>query len=159
MPSHHLAQLNIATLQAPLDSPQLADFVANLDRVNTLAEQSAGFVWRLKDDAGNATALRPYGDDVLVNMSVWTDIDALAAFVYRSSHTEIMRRRREWFAAMGEAHMVLWWIPAGHIPTVDEAAERLALLRRNGPSAAAFSFQQRYPASCADEQGALETEQ
>ncbi|WP_148715009.1 DUF3291 domain-containing protein [Chitinolyticbacter meiyuanensis] len=144
--SHHLAQLNIATLLAPLDSPQLTDFVANLDQVNTLAEQSPGFVWRLKDDTGDATALRPYGDDVLVNMSVWTDAEALADFVYRSSHTEIMRRRRDWFAAMREAHMVLWWIPAGHVPTVNEAAERLSLLQREGPSPAAFSFRQRYPA-------------
>ena len=112
--SFELAQLNIAIAKGPMDSPVMADFVNNLDRINGLAETSPGFVWRLKDEAGNATSIRPFGDETLVNLSVWTDLDALKAFVYRSDHTQIMKRKKEWFNKMLEAHMVLWWVPKGH---------------------------------------------
>jgi Domain of unknown function (DUF3291) len=142
---YELAQLNIARLKAPLDSPLLADFVANLDRINALAEGSPGFVWRLKDEGGDATAIRPLGDDTLVNLSVWQSIDALHAFVYRSAHVEIMKRRKEWFDAMREAFMVLWWVPAGHRPGEQEAIERLNDLRASGSSERAFSFKQPFP--------------
>ena len=124
MPAYQLAQLNIATLNAPLDSPILADFVANLDPINALAESSPGFVWRLKTPAGDATALRPLGDDVIVNMSVWESVEALNAFTYRGDHVQIMRRRREWFQHM-DLFMVLWWVPAGHEPDEHEAIARL----------------------------------
>ena len=97
MSKYQLAQLNVAALKAPLDSPELKDFVDNLDRINALAEQSPGFVWRLKGDGNDATSLRPLGDNVLVNMSVWRDVDALRDYVYKSAHVEIMRRKREWF--------------------------------------------------------------
>src|SRR5688572_1201857 len=130
MSTYQLAQLNIARLLAPIDSPTLADFVANLDRINELAESSPGFVWRLKDEAGDATAIRPFGDDVIVNMSVWQDIVALKNYVYYSGHLDVMRRRREWFERMAEAHMVLWWVPTNHIPTVEEALQRLDTLRQ-----------------------------
>ncbi len=118
----------------------MAEFVANLDRVNALAEHSPGFVWRLKDDAGNAAAMRPIGPDRLVNMSVWQDIDALRAFVFKSGHVEIMRRRAEWFERMIEAYLVLWWVPAGHLPSIEEAMARLERLREQGPTAHAFTF-------------------
>lgn len=154
MSAYHLAQLNIATLLAPLDSPQLADFVANLQRINSLGEAAPGFVWRLQDDAGDATSLRPFGDEVIVNMSLWHSIEALGDFVYRSEHVEFFRRRREWFGRMAEAATVLWWVPAGHLPTLQEAAERLALLRRDGPSAAAFSYSRPFPAPTASAQTA-----
>ncbi|MBN8505585.1 MAG: DUF3291 domain-containing protein [Burkholderiales bacterium] len=144
MTTHHLAQLNIARLTAPLDSPPLADFVANLDRINALAESSPGFVWRLKDEAGDATAIRPLGDDTLINVSVWQDLASLQAFVYRSAHVEIMKRRKEWFEAMAEAFVVLWWVPAGHQPTAQEAVDRLALLRRDGPTPQAFGFKSAF---------------
>jgi len=140
MADFELAQLNVAYLKAPIDSPVLVDFVANLDRINLLAEASEGFRWRLKTDEGNATSLRPFGDDVIVNMSVWRDLDALRRFVYNSAHTEIMRRRREWFAQAPQAYLVLWWVPSGHRPSLSEAADRLEALRRNGPSSRAFSF-------------------
>ena len=140
MSNYQLAQLNIAALKAPLDSPELKDFVDNLDRINALAEGSAGFVWRLKGDGNDATSLRPLGEDVIVNMSVWRDIEALKDYVYRSSHVEIMRRRREWFTRMAQAYMVLWWVPAGHVPTMAEAAARLELLRQKGPTSDAFTF-------------------
>jgi hypothetical protein len=140
MSNYQLAQLNIAALKAPLDSPELKDFVDNLDRINALAEGSPGFVWRLKGDGNDATSLRPLGEEIIVNMSVWRDVAALRDFAYRSGHVEIMRRRREWFTRMAEAYMVLWWVPAGHEPTMAEAVERLTSLRQQGPSAQAFTF-------------------
>lgn len=140
MSQFQLAQLNIAVMKAPLESPQMADFVANLDRVNALAEEAPGFVWRLQTEAGDATALRPLGDNVLVNMSVWRDVEALNHYVYRSGHVQVMRRRKDWFEKMSEAFVVLWWVPQGHRPTIDEAKQRLDLLRAGGPSPRAFTF-------------------
>ncbi|MFN9030761.1 MAG: DUF3291 domain-containing protein [Betaproteobacteria bacterium] len=141
---HQLAQLNVATMKAPLESPVMADFFAALERINALAEQAPGFVWRLKSDSGDATDFRPLGDQVLVNLSVWADVGSLANYVYRGGHVEIMRRRREWFDRMDAGHMVLWWTEAGHIPTVDEAIDRLQRLRAAGPSPWAFSFGAAY---------------
>lgn len=152
MSTYHLAQLNIATLLAPLDSPQLADFVGNLQYINGLGERAPGFVWRLQDEAGDATALRPFGDEAIVNMSLWHSLEALGDFVYRSEHVEFFRRRREWFGRMAEAASVLWWVPAGHIPSLQEAADKLALLRRDGPTAAAFSYARPFPAPAASPQ-------
>lgn len=146
MSQYELAQLNIALLQEPLESPALVDFVANLDRINALADQAPGFVWRLQTEAGDATELRPLGDDVIVNMSVWKDIESLHAYVYRSDHVGIMSRRKEWFHRMKEAHVVLWWVPAGHRPSIDEALGRLDALRAHGPHAEAFTFRKAYPA-------------
>ncbi len=145
MSSFQLAQMNIARLLAPLDSPQLKDFVDNLDRINALAESSRGFVWRLQTPAGDATALRPLGDDVIINMSVWTDVESLNNYVYRSVHVEIMRRRREWFERMAESHVVMWWVPRGHTPSVEEGIERLNHLRQHGSSAHAFNVRKAFP--------------
>ena len=145
MSGFELAQLNIAVMKEPLESPSMADFVANLDRINALAETSAGFVWRLQTDEGDATALRPLGENTLVNMSVWRDVASLNAYVYQSAHVEIMRRRREWFERMAQAYVVLWWVPRGHRPSITEASEKLERLRREGPTAAAFTFRNAYP--------------
>jgi hypothetical protein len=147
MSAYELAQLNIGIFKGPIDSPVMAEFVANLDRINALAERTPGFVWRLQTEEGNATAIRPYPEDenMAVNMSVWTDVDALRRFVFQSAHIEIMRRRNEWFVKMDKAFLVLWWVPKGHIPTVEEAKAKLELLRRNGPSAEAFTFRQAFP--------------
>src|SRR6187402_3322979 len=139
MSQYQLAQLNIANLLEPLESPRLADFVANLDRINVLAEESPGFVWRLQDEAGDATAIRPFGDNVVVNMSVWEDIEALHTYTFRTAHVEVLRRKREWFEHMSEAYAVLWWVPCNHRPTTAEAAERLASLRTHGPTVDAFT--------------------
>ncbi|MFP6851074.1 MAG: DUF3291 domain-containing protein [Pseudomonas sp.] len=144
MSIYQLAQLNIANMKAPLESPSMADFVANLQRINALAEASPGYVWRLQDEAGDATALRPFGNDVLVNLSVWRDVQALSDYVYKSAHREMLKRRKEWFSKVSAAHMVLWWVPAGHQPSVAEAAERLALLHEQGASAEAFNFRQAF---------------
>lgn len=144
MSAYHLAQLNIAWMKAPLESPEMTDFVANLERINALAEASPGYVWRLQDEAGDATAIRPFGADFLVNMSVWQDVQSLSEYVYKSAHAEMLKRRREWFARVEQMHQVLWWVPAGHRPSVVEAAERLAYLREHGATAQAFTFRQPF---------------
>ena len=142
----HLAQVNLATLRAPLDSPDLAGFVAQLEPVNALADQSPGFVWRLQTEDGDATAIRPFEDDrVIVNLSVWASLEALRSFVYASRHLDVMRQRRAWFHRMPDPFMALWWVPAGTIPTVAEAKDRLELLARRGPTAAAFAFRAPFP--------------
>jgi len=141
----HLAQLNIAKMKFEIDSPELADFVARLEEVNALADNSPGFVWRLQTDTGDATAIDFFGSDTLVNMSVWQNIESLHDYVYRSAHKEVLARRKEWFARMLEAYSVLWWIPAGSIPTLEEAAQRLEKLQKRGPSADAFTFKQMFP--------------
>ena len=151
MSEFELAQLNIAVMKEPLDSPVMADFVANLDRINALAESWPGFVWRLKTEEGDATALRPLDDSTIVNMSVWRDVASLNEYVYRSAHVEVMRRRKEWFERMKEAYVVLWWVRQGHRPSVDEALERLALLRKLGPTQDAFTFKHAFPPPSAPE--------
>jgi len=148
MSGHHLAQINVGRLLAPVGDPLVAEFVASLDRVNALADAQAGFVWRLTGAGNDATDIRPDPGDALqaINVSVWESLEALAAFVYRSDHLGVMRRRREWFAAPAEAYMTLWWVPAGHRPDMAEGLERLRLLRANGPSRLAFTFRQPFPA-------------
>jgi len=145
-----LAQVNIARLVAPRDSPQLEDFFAALDAVNALADAAPGFVWRLQTAEGNATAITAFewdrgdSDGVLVNMSVWRSIEDLANFVYGESHRAVLRRRRSWFQAVAEPTTCLWWVPAGHRPRTVEAEERLKLLRAAGPSPEAFSFRRSF---------------
>jgi hypothetical protein len=139
-----LAQVNIALPRAPVDSPLLAEFVALLDPVNALADRSPGFVWRLQDETGNATSIPVLGDErLIVNMSVWETIEALWDFAYDGDHLKVMRRRREWFERI-EMHMALWWVPAGHHPTVAEAEERVEHLREHGPTPFAFTFKRRF---------------
>ena len=146
MSAYHLAQLNIAWMKASLESAEMADFVANLERINALAEGSPGYVWRLQDEAGDATAIRPFGDEVLVNMSVWHDVQSLSDYVYKSAQSEMLERRREWFERVEQAHQVLWWVPAGHRPSVVEASERLAHLREYGATVQAFTFRHAFTA-------------
>ncbi|HEX2584766.1 MAG TPA: DUF3291 domain-containing protein [Steroidobacteraceae bacterium] len=146
MSAFQLAQLNIAIMKHSLDAPEMADFVNNLDPINVLAESSPGFVWRLKDEAGDATSLRPMGENTLVNMSVWKDVESLNQYTYHTAHLEIMKRRKEWFDHMKEVHMVLWWVRAGHRPDVYEAIAKLELLRAKGPTAEAFTFRRAFPA-------------
>lgn len=145
-PHMHLAQYNVARLVAPLDDPRIADFVADLERINTLGDRSPGFVWRLQGADGTSTDVRVGDDDaVIVNFTVWESIDALFEYAYHSDHVEVFRRRREWFDQPAVAHLVLWWIAAGEIPTVAEAEARLDHLRAHGPTAHAFTFKQRFP--------------
>lgn len=145
-PDWQLAQVNVARVIAPLADPAMADFVANLEPINALADASPGFVWRFQTDAGDATAVRPYDDDrVIINFSVWEDLESLRAFVYRGSHGAIMKRRREWFERVTDAYSAIWWVPAGHVPSLAEAVARMDLLKRSGPSPDAFTFQSAYP--------------
>jgi hypothetical protein len=142
----HLAQVNIGRLKAPLEDPLLAGFVGRLDEINALADRSPGFVWRLQTSAGNATYLRPYDDDrILFNMSVWESVEALKAYVYQSQHVEVMRNRKEWFERFEAPYLALWWVPVGHIPSVDEAKKRLDHLTAHGPTAFAFTFRAPFP--------------
>jgi hypothetical protein len=142
----HLAEVNVGRLKAAIDHPMIKDFADNLDRINALAESSPGFVWRLKGDGNNATDLAIDNDPLFIpNLSVWEDVPSLGAFVYRSGHIEIMRRRKEWFEHM-ETYMALWWVPVGHEPTVEEALEKLALLKTHGPTPSAFTFRSPFPA-------------
>ena len=137
--------MNIGRLLAPVESPQIAEFVAALDPINRLADTSPGFVWRLQTAEGNATAIHSFDDELIIsNMSVWESIEALRAFVYTTAHTGIMRRRREWFETYVTSYMALWWVPAGHRPTIEEAKERLAALDRDGPTPFAFTFRQPF---------------
>jgi len=141
MPEFHLAQINIATMKAPLDSPVMAGFVSRLAEINALADTAEGFVWRLQTPEGDATYLRPYDDErILVNLSVWKSVDALKSYVYRTAHAELLRDRRQWFEHFQGAYLAMWWVPAGHLPGVDEAKKRLEHLTAHGPSQFAFNF-------------------
>jgi hypothetical protein len=155
-PRWHLAQLNVGRMLAPVTAPEIAGFMAALDPINTLAESAPGFVWRLQTDAGNATDIHAFDDELLLlNMSVWESIEALRAFAYTSAHTDVLRRRREWFERLDVAHLVLWWVPAGHRPTIAEALDRLDALRSDGPTPAAFTFRVPFEAEAgSDDPGA-----
>jgi hypothetical protein len=146
MSAYELAELNIGIIKGPMDSPVMADFAASLARINALADHSPGFVWRLQTEEGDATSIRPFADEnMLLNMSVWRDVESLNAYVYSSAHVELMRRRREWFERMPEAFLVLWWVPKGHRPSVGEAIAKLEVLRSKGPTAEAFTFRHAFP--------------
>ncbi|MEP9388563.1 DUF3291 domain-containing protein [Mesorhizobium sp. KR9-304] len=137
----NLAQLNVARLKYPFDDPRVADFAANLDRVNALADRSDGFVWRLQDDGGNAIEIQVDADPMMiVNMSVWRDAESLEHFVWNTVHKQVYRRRAEWFSLMADQHLVMWWVDDGHMPSVEEGTERLAHLRAKGDSDFAFGW-------------------
>jgi len=143
--THHIAQLNIGTVRAEVDHPSMAGFTDRLDEINAIADQADGFVWRLQTDEGNATAIHAFDDPMLlVNMSVWESIEALHTFTYRTVHRDLLRGRNDWFHTHEGPFQVMWWIAAGHIPTVEEAKERLDLLRAEGPTPAAFTFGTRF---------------
>ena len=147
MSRYHLVVFNIGRPVAPLDSAQLKDFMDGLDPINALAEQSPGFVWRYTSPGiNNATETHPFDDDIIINFGLWQSRQSLWDFVYRSKHLDYLVRRREWFAHMAEAFLVLWWVPAGTIPTLAEARERLDLLQRSGPTPEAFTFRQPFEA-------------
>lgn len=147
MADYELAQVNVALAIDDMDSDTLAGFVAALDRINELAEASPGFVWRLKDETGNATDIALSSNPrFIINLSVWQDAEALFDFVYRSSHTKVMAQRRTWFEKPSLAHQAMWWVPTGHRPTPEEALAKLALIDRFGPTPDAFTFKARFPA-------------
>lgn len=149
---HELAQVNVARLVAPLDDPRLADFVAALEPVNTAADEAPGFLWRLQTEGGDATAVHAFAWDaagsagVITNMSVWVDMEHLAAFVYGATHRHVLQNRRKWFTQMREAYAACWWVPAGQRPTIPDAEARIRHLRDHGPTAHTFTLREPYPA-------------
>jgi hypothetical protein len=141
MTKYRIAQVNIGRIKGALDGPVMAGFVARLDEINALADNSPGFVWRLQTEQGNATYLRPFEDDrMLLNMSVWETIESLKHYVYRTAHAQLLRQRQDWFEKLSEMYTALWWVPPGHIPGIDEAKKRLAYLAAHGPTQFAFTF-------------------
>jgi hypothetical protein len=140
-PSLHLAQLNVGYARVPLHDPRIAEFMDNLDRINALAERSPGFVWRLQSDSGNATDIAVPGDDEMIsNLSVWTDGPSFAGFVFNTVHARFYEKRAAWFEPMGQAHFVMWAVPAGHRPDLTEAMDRLSHLRAHGSTEHAFGW-------------------
>jgi Domain of unknown function (DUF3291) len=140
-PNHHIAELNIGRIRYEIDDPRMADFTNNLALVNGIADRSAGFVWRYVDDSGSATNTRPYADPrIIVNFSVWENVAAMERFVWQTLHKRFYGRRDEWFEHLEGPSYVLWWVPAGHRPSVAEAVARLALLKQQGPSGQAFDW-------------------
>lgn len=145
MTSYQLAQINIAAMKTTFDDPVMSGFVGRLDEINTLAQRSPGFVWRLMVDPSETGYSDITGEtNVLVNMSVWETLDDLKNYVFQSRHLELMKAKKKWFNKMQDMHLALWWIPAGHIPDVQEGAGKLRLIRQEGPTAAAFSFAQSF---------------
>ncbi len=135
----HLAELNIGRFKHPTSDPRMAGFMDNLDRVNAIAERSPGFVWRLKGDNNNATEFR-VGDDMAVNLSVWEDAKSLENYVFKTVHAQFYRNRAAWFDLLEKPHMVMWWVPEGHRPSLDEAYARLRQYEAEGPTGHAFGW-------------------
>lgn len=151
---YHLAQVNIARMLAPLHDPVMAEFVAQLQAVNATADTSPGFIWRLQTEEGDATQIRAYEDElILFNLSVWESLETLRNYVYHTQHGQAMRDRRQWFEPSAQPTMALWWVPAGHLPTVVEARDRLEYLRQQGPTPYAFSFKQSFSVETIESEG------
>ncbi|MED5611214.1 DUF3291 domain-containing protein [Pseudomonas sp. JH-2] len=144
---YHLAQVNIARARAPLDHPLMRDFVDQLAPVNALAEASRGFVWRLQDEAGDATGVQAFDDPrIIVNLSLWESLEALRDYVYGGEHLAVLRRRRDWMEKLPGPTLALWWLPAGQLPSLAQARATLRSLAERGPSAEAFSIARPFPA-------------
>jgi len=143
---YELAQTNIGRARWAIGDPRMGGFVGRLAEINELAERSPGFIWRLKDDSGNATHLKVTSDPlVIINLSVWRSVDDLKAFTYRTPHVEPYQSRRQWFEVWEGPHLAAWWVPAGRRPTVEDALTRLDLLARLGPTPEAFTIKQPFP--------------
>ena len=143
---YHVAQINIALMKAPLEDPVMTEFAAALERVNQIADQSSGFIWRLQSASGNATDIRSYPDlRMLINLSVWQSVEQLKTYVYRSLHGEFLSRRHRWFKKYPGEHFTMWWISVGHLPTVEEGKSKLEYLALHKDSPEAFTFAKPYP--------------
>lgn len=144
MIDHHLAQVNIAKRLAPMDDPIMQDFVDNIDKMNSIADQSNGFIWRLKDEDKDEAAAIFKDDSLLINMSVWKNQESLFNYTYRSNHIEVFKRKKEWFSKVKMAHMAFWYVPKGYIPTFNDAKTRLDYLNTHGETPFAFTFKSKY---------------
>ena len=146
MTKHHLAQINVARMLAPIDDLVMADFVGQLPPINALAEKSPGFVWRLQSESGDATSIKVYDDDmIIINLTVWENVEALREYVYKSAHSGVLRDRKRWFEKFDGPYYALWWISAGHLPDPQEGKARLEHLRDHGDTPYAFSFKNVFP--------------
>jgi len=147
MTTYQLAQINIARMRGVnIEDPIMKEFVDNLDSINYIAEQSEGFIWRLKDDDNNATAFNPYDDEqIIINISVWQNFETFRNFIFESKHIEYMKRRKEWFQSFGKAYTGMWWIKAGIFPTIEDAVDKLSYLQEHGPSEFIFDFKKQFP--------------
>ena len=154
MNDYYLAQINIARMLAPIDDPIMADFVAQLQPINALAEDSPGFVWRLQSASGDATSIKVYDDDmIIINLTVWANVDSLREYVYKSAHYGVLRERKRWFEKFDGPYYAIWWVPAGHLPDPQEGKKRLEYLREHGDSPYAFSFKKVFPEPAEFEEG------
>jgi hypothetical protein len=147
MEEYYLAEINIARMKGvDINDPIMKEFADNIDEVNELAEGSKGFVWRLKDDNNNSSAYVNAFDDeqLLVNVSVWEDMETFEHFMYKTFHSEFLKRRKEWFHAFGKAHTAMWWVKKGHIPSLEEAMNKLNELQKNGASALVFDLKNKF---------------
>jgi hypothetical protein len=139
--TRHLAQFNIARIRYPLDDPRMREFVANVERINGLAEKIEGFVWRLQDESGHAMNIRVYDDPTLLpNLTLWQNAEALERFVWQTLHGRFYRRREDWFIPL-DTPLVMWWVPEGHRPSMAEGVERLDHLKAHGSSVYAFGWE------------------
>ena len=146
MDEWQLAQVNIACAKDDLDSPLLQGFVDWLDEVNALADHAPGFVWRLQTEDGDATSIQAFDDPrLIINMSVWRDIESLKHFVYKTTHVELIRARTQWFQSIESVHQAMWWVEAGHVPDLQEAKDRIEHLQLHGANQTAFTFAKPYP--------------
>jgi hypothetical protein len=150
MKKYQLAEINVARMKGVnINDPIMQEFVDNLERVNAIAENSEGFVWRLKDDSGNATSINPYNDEqVAINISVWESIETLENFVYKTFHTNFLKRRRVWFQTYGKVYTAMWWIPEGEFPSAQDAVDKLNALQKNGATEAVFDFRNKFEKPC-----------
>ncbi|MFW0738801.1 DUF3291 domain-containing protein [Flavobacterium sp. T12S277] len=148
MSEYHLAEINIAKMKGiDINDPIMKEFKDNIDLVNILAENSDGFVWRLKDESYNTTSPNPYNDEqIIINISVWENVETLEHYMYKTFHSDFLKRRKEWFFKYGKAHTAMWWIPKGHVPTLEEAVEKLDYLQQNGVSELVFDLRNKFPA-------------
>ncbi len=147
MQNYQLAEINVAHMKGVnIDDPIMKEFVDNLDNVNELAERSKGFVWRLKDEDNDATSFNPYNNEqIIINVSVWDSVEDLGNYVFKTFHSDFLKRRKEWFHTYGKVHTAMWWIPAGQFPTVKEAVKKLDDLQKNGASQEVFNFRHKFP--------------
>ncbi len=140
----HLAQVNIAKKLASLDDHIMQDFINNVDKMNTIADSSEGFIWRMKDEDKDLSAQVFQDDSLVINISTWENLDTLFSYTYKSGHIEVFKRKKEWFSKMKMLHMAFWYIPEGYEPSFQDAKSRLDYLNTHGDSPFAFTFKNKF---------------
>ncbi|MBO0789530.1 MAG: DUF3291 domain-containing protein [Ktedonobacteraceae bacterium] len=143
---YYIAEMNIGRIRAPYDDPIMAGYVKRRREMDTLARRSPGFIWRRTGPGSNAKETDLYEDQTIIaNVSVWATIEDFANFVYKTGHQEVIDRGHEWFVSLDGPHYAMWWVPQGHLPSAEEARERLEYLRTYGETPYAFTFKRWFP--------------